>query len=342
MVDDYVYFKGSKQYYCKKHNILFLEGSNCSKCLTSVSDGKSENQKSGVAFEQGVEQGVGIVYKDVFCTGMDFCIVRSHAFRWVVKVDSSIGNQGYLNRVKILKDKGYFAERKPGIGRVIMTRINGFKVWLADHSIVIYFPRIKEYYVNAARLGYNYAVNDLLDLLLKIEEILGVSLRLNGSYRFKASGQHHALINNTLAKQYTRNNEQLQVINKDGELWLLIDNSKPFGVGLNELETVHKDSAVSDNEIVQAFFNDIKHNPFYKLSDLKRMFDIVLNVQVEYSEQIKKHLVIQDKTLDTLNKMDYSLLKLSSAIASSPQTFDSVPAQSRKFKARKLLDEWGW
>lgn len=285
-------------FYCLEHKVFFKD--KCSKCNPHplISNGNARMFRVGVGFEQGVEQGVTSFTRKGS--------VHSHAFRFVVLLPS--GLKGWGSRDSILKSKGFTVVRKAGVGKVFMSNCFGFKCWFADKSITIYFPSWKRYFVDEARFGYNFAISDLKDLLVRLESVFGVSFVQDGKYVFKVAGQHHGLINNSLARFYTRSKKKLEVYDKGGELWLLVDNSNPEGFGLNELESVHSQTAIRDSDkIIASFFNDLRDNPSYLPSVSKNIIDTILGVQERYAIHIEKHLKVQDKTLDTLNQMESAL-----------------------------------
>lgn len=328
---------------CKVHNVSFPCDERCpfSNSPPLVADGKAVLKKDSVFFEQGVEQGVTTIDKKKMSPNIDKSIfdslVRSHAFRFVV----SLGSKGDWE--KILKNNGFGAVRKAGIGNVWMSSCFGFKCWFSDRSLTVYFPKIKEYFVDEARFGFNFALADLKSLLEKLEDKLSFSFKIENEYRFKVSGQHHALIHNSLAKMYNRDKEKLNVVDKFGELWLIIDNSSSEGFKLNELETIHKDTAIEDNDLVRQDFNELR--------DLKLTRGFLadsLNKLVEdrkfWAEHQRSHVASIQKlgeAVDVLsNKVSELNLKNSSREDFEPPTSKISP--EKLLRARKILERWGW
>lgn len=101
-----------------------------------------------------------------------------------------------------------------------------------------------------------------------------------------------------LAQTVREDNSTCYVYVEDA-LRVIIDYSK----GVDELETVSPLHAVDDQQQLQEYLKDIITAQHYKPSEIKSYFDLILNVQVEYAEQIKKHLLVQDETLKTLRKI---------------------------------------
>ena len=98
---------------------------------------------------------------------------------------------------------------------------------MSKHKITIFFPDWKAYWVDMAKTGYNYAISDLFNVLGELEVVLNTDFRISGKYKFKVSRQHHAMVRNSLARQYNRDDKKLEVYDSKGELWLVIDKSNP-------------------------------------------------------------------------------------------------------------------
>lgn len=271
-------------FYCHEHKLFF--DNTCPKCTPPlIADGKEFKRKLKPYVEQGIEQGVTSHTRE---------LVRSHAFRFVLDLPVLTN---WDKRDGILKGKGYHVEPKAGIGKVFLCSVNNFKCWFADKSITIYFPKMKDYFVEEARFGYNYAIYDLLTLIYKMEELFSLDFKVDGKYKFRVAGQHHALIHNSLAKMYNRNKEKLNVYDEKGTLWLIVDNSAPDGIGLNELETVRKSvENLNENDSVRDFFNELKDTRLMP-SDVLDMFKQVaieqsalIKDRAYYADNLKEHV----------------------------------------------------
>ena len=252
--------------------------------------------------EQGVEQGVGITNKAIPSKTYDSKLSTdvltaskvSHAFRFVVNINPC---EKWKNRRMICESKGLNVQLKGGIGQVFMTSFKGFKIWLGDKSITIYFPEWKKYYVEEARFGFNYALEDLKIYLNDLSLFLDMDLSWEGIYKFKVTGQHHALIHNSLAKMYNHNKEKLNVYDKNGELWLVIDNSRRESIRMNDIETIGKTSDRNMDNVVDPFFNQLKETSLMP-KDILTMFKITndnMNRLIErdeyHAENIKSHVI---------------------------------------------------
>lgn len=336
----------------------------------NVSNGTMENKKSSLVSEQGVEQGVTLTNKENPNLKYDKSLSDdvlsaskvSHAFRFVVQVPSS---DVWKKRKSICESKGLNVQLKAGIGNVYMCQFQGFKIWLSDKSITIYFPNWKKYYVEQARFGFNYALEDLKCFLNDLGSFIGTDLSFEGIYKFKTSGQHHALIHNSLAKMYNRNKEKLNVYDKNGELWLVIDNSRRESIRMDDIETIGKTSDRNMDDVVDPFFNQLKETNLMP-KDILNMFKLnneQMNVLIKdreyYAENLKSHVqainVLSQKVSElnlhsskaTINEdrsEENSVLDTSFSI---PPTFSKYDVEHktkeyRLWKAQQFLKEFGW
>ena len=134
-------------------------------------------------------------------------------------------------------------------------KINKFKVWLCNESIIVYFPSGMSFFNNSATQSKQEAFNVLFEVIAKLETMFNVSFKINKQYLFSCSRQHYALIKNALAKVY--GSKKLEVYD-NGELWFLIDNS----FNLHETETVSPLKADNDmDKAIKPFFNMLRENP---------------------------------------------------------------------------------
>ena len=296
--------------------------------------------------------------------------IRSHAFTFKVTVDNP---KNWSIRQKILESEGFKVLPKGGVARTDMIFFHGFKIWLSKNKITVYFPDYKHYWVDSARTGENYAINDLITLLHELELTLSSDFRINKEYRFKVSRQHHALVQNDLAKMYNRKHQKLEVFNNRGELWLIIDNSDVHNIRMNDLETVHKKDAPKDMDgVVKPFFEQLHKTKLMPEDILNMLKEIALN-QARQSEEYNKRFTEQNNMINdvTLNQKVFaenqvshvaSVQKLgvgSEAIAqaitkldkrietlgkltSKKESNDMSIKEYKVHKSRKILREFGW
>lgn len=291
--------------FCSRHKIFFPNGENCQKCMNEdlpgyiksrfVNNSKKNNTKKShsnhgenhacgssnidpkyTSIQNGSPDWIGEAVKSIGD-------IRSHAFIFRISLSNP---RNWADRKKILEQAGYKVSAKGGVVPVDILVFKEHQIWLSKNKITLYFPDWKQYWVDMARTGYNYAIYDFYKILHELERVLDSDFRIGSKYNFKVSRQHHAMVQSSLAKQYNREHKKLEVYNHKGELWLLIDNSDIYNIHMNDLETVHKKDAHKDmDEIVVPFFNQLK--------ETKLMPNIILQSQAKTNDQINsltKHI----------------------------------------------------
>lgn len=230
--------------------------------------------------------------------GLKENMVRGHGFMF--KLDLPKDFRNWDKREKILKDlkikfDPYYVG---GIKRGQRLTAQKTKVALTNKSIIVNFP--ESYIRETATLTRKDAVAQFLKVIKHLERILRANFSQFGKYKFRVSRQHYALIKNSLARQYLNNEynkKKLHIYSGRG-LWLLIDNS----FNLEELETVHKKTAVKDNEKVQDFFKGLDmvegYTPQFvmkRLNDQEKIIGKSMEVLEGYAKQIALHLRVEQK-----------------------------------------------
>ncbi len=163
--------------------------------------------------------------------------------------------------------------------------LKGFKVWLCSKTIVVYFPKYKNYFSNQAFNSRSDATSDFLAIIKTLERLFSTSLRIEGRYIFKLCKHHYALIKNELAKEYLDKGLSVRFVQK-GKEWALIDNS----YNLQELETVSI-KADQDSVGLQNVLNSHRDNKFKVTADfILDGFDKLIKDRVYYAKHIKDHV----------------------------------------------------
>ncbi len=219
-------------------------------------------------------------------------VVRTHALIFSFKTPNLpsfnvlIKKLDY-NNFKIKLNKAY------GRVRSLIFNYEDFNIWFFKDKTIIYLKNKKSYYGLNAFENKEVAVRDVLRLVKWLENKLGINLKSDsGKYEFFVSRQHHALIKNELAKYYDKQKQKIQVVEEEGIVWFLIDNS----FNLWEAETTHPRTATSDNQIIKDFLNDLRNNPTTPTQVLELInknaltLQDLINNQKEYSEAIKEHI----------------------------------------------------
>jgi DNA-binding transcriptional ArsR family regulator len=215
--------------------------------------------------------------------------VRAHAFVFTLQVQRNLRNWNNKKREQFLNAHNIpFKSLNIGGGgqRII---VKDRKVWLLNKSIIIYDK--SSYFAEDALRAKGTAIATHLSIIKHIERLLHVEFRIGDDYKFKVSRQHYALIQNALAKQYNEAGEKLEVRNGRG-LWFLIDNS----FSMNEAETVHSSSAMSDNLKVQGYFNGLKEipathgSPTYTPAFVLEVMNGIQQNQMAFAENMTSHI----------------------------------------------------
>jgi len=123
------------------------------------------------------------------------------------------------------------------------------------------------------------------------------------------SRQHYALIKNSLAKQYDKEGKKLFCYTKDG-LWFIIDNS----YNLHEAETIHPNTALTDNEKIQNWFNGLKETPITPEQILQMQYNQTKQ-QEYYAKNIKTHTESIIKLKENISIMNKLLKKMDSKLS---------------------------
>jgi hypothetical protein len=220
--------------------------------------------------------------------------VRAHAFVLTLRVPKGLRNWNNETRVRFLNehDLDFMPLNILGGGQRIIFKSR--KVWLTDPSVIVYDR--SSYFADTSKESKQLALYKLFALISQLERCLHADFTEHAGrqYRFKVSRQHYALVRNALAEQYDAEGKKLQVRTTSG-LWFVIDNS----FNLHEAETVHAETADTDNEKVQNFFNSLKEYPLTTDFILRAMNGIQQN-QVLFAENIHSHIrAIQDLSFAT-------------------------------------------
>lgn len=213
-------------------------------------------------------------------------MVRGHAFLFTLNVPKGVRNWTNEKREQFLDSHkiDYLRLKIGGSGQRIIFR--GRKVWLTNKSIVIYDTG--SYFAERAVEAKSTAIYKFFSIVKGIERLLHVEFAVDQNYKFKVSRQHYALVRNALAKQYTEEGQKLEVRTDKG-LWFIIDNS----FNLNEAETIHPKTAMTDNVKVQDFFNSLKAQPNGVTIDaLLELSSTIQENQILFSENALKHVEV--------------------------------------------------
>src|SRR3990167_1789585 len=165
----------------------------------------------------------------------------------------------------------------------ILSHFQDIKIKSTSKSILLYFPDIV---AETPFKASNLFIDRLFSVIPYIESLFKLTLIKDRYLAIELISQHHALIENEIAKKYNKEGNKFRVYNSDGEIIYLIDWSHR----IHEFESIHTITAEENAEKLQIFLKDLAENEWHKLSDLSKSHDIIIKTQLEYSEAIKEHL----------------------------------------------------
>ncbi len=225
--------------------------------------------------------------------------VRGHGFLFKFRIKENLLN--WNNREEIFRKNNieydpYFVGGTIRGQRIIF---RNRKVALTDRSIIINFP--ESYIAETSTRAKKDAIYNVMSLIKGLERFLKADFKINNEYVFRVSRQHYALIKNSLAQQYDKEGKKLECYSSKG-LWLIIDNS----YNLHELETLHKDTADTDNIKVQNFFNSLKENPITSKE--------ILDNFTELKGMLKNTSQDQMNLSQVLDQMSKNVIKLTKIV----------------------------
>lgn len=232
--------------------------------------------------------------------------IRGHAFMWKVKGNLKI------NWIKLLQEMKV-DYKLINSGKTPSIIIQDKKIWLGKESIIIYEPE-SFMGINAIETRKS-AVIRLVEILEALEKRLDIDLK---PYTFQVRRQHYSIIKNSLAIQCNRIGQKMEVSNSKG-MWFIIDNS----YNLNEAETIHPESALTDNLGVQKYFNSHKETGFKvtpefilnRVDELQKQIEQVTQSNLIMAENDLTHI----KSVQELGKGVKKLTKVMSGILKENQ-----------------------
>lgn len=183
--------------------------------------------------------------------------IRGHGYVYTYPLPKI---KGWSEREAWLSKKGISYKKIPQGARIkVCVGNDSFKIWLCRNSLVLYFRKDMSFWGDSAEEAYVRSFHVAKKLVSKVSSLLDVDLRVDGKYEFRVNcvRNHYAEVQNELAKQANGEKQKVQVYDKNGKLWLLIDDS----LGLDEIETVNPKTARRDMDgVVLPFFNDLRDN----------------------------------------------------------------------------------
>lgn len=244
--------------------------------------------------------------------------VRGHAFVWKLRLPK------FIDWKSLLEMKGYKYELvNKGTPRII---IKGKKIWLGQKNIIIY--DLESYFGSNSIETKKYAIERLLSVIYVLERELGVNLKRDELYTFTVSRSHYSLLKNCLAIQCNKEGKKIQVSNEAG-MWFIIDNS----YNLDEAETIHPQTALTDNLGIQRYFNEHKETHFEVTPKA------ILNYQLENTKQLNQLTEIMNEYGKHIKSHTKSIILMSKGIKELTGIMKDLKKENDNLKQRRL-GEW--
>lgn len=136
--------------------------------------------------------------------------------------------------------------------------VDNIEVRTSPRSVILNFPDI---YGSTPLSATNKVVKILNGVIPKLEGLFRVVLARPEYCNINLSSGHYALTNNEVAKLFLENGWKLRVVDAEGNLRLIVDDSK----GLRELEAVDKRYSEDDSQQIKDYLTDLMLNKNSKL-----------------------------------------------------------------------------
>jgi DNA-binding PadR family transcriptional regulator len=175
-------------------------------------------------------------------------------------------------------------------------------------SVIVKIPTI---YSKTIEEAIVQSFNCLYDIIPKIENLFKIRLIKDYKSNIKVISQEYASINDSLAKIYKREGNQLLVTDDEGKIWMITD----FSFSNNETEFISPEKSPDDTDAIIPMLNDLRKNPttFSEVKEsikgLLKIQENQLKVQEMHSINIIKHQKVLDEMLITLKLIQEDLKK---------------------------------
>lgn len=143
-------------------------------------------------------------------------------------------------------------------------------------------------------------------MMALLEDLKGYAIEFGD---FKVISCHNAFMGHSVAKHIYKGGQHLEYRAADGRIRTLVDLSKG-----PELEHEHPAFAVADSKKWEELIQDVALGDYERFKDTKLKLNAVFDVLGEYSEQIRRHLIVQEETLKTLGKISDTMDKFAASI----------------------------
>lgn len=209
--------------------------------------------------------------------------VRGHGFVFKLSIPK-ITN--WFKRKEFLKSQKNYKDFK----KYERITIRGNNIWFADKSITIYLKKDK-FWGSTAEESEKKAVQELESIVISIENLIGISLKINKQYHFITSRKHFGRINDTLAKRCNGTKTKIYLKLEDGVF--LIDNSYNYA----EAETQGNSAKEYMDKVYLKFLDDLfKYG--YTAEHIHQIFDL-MHGQLVMNKQFQDNFNLIMKRLNS-------------------------------------------
>jgi len=165
-------------------------------------------------------------------------------------------------------------------------------------SIIIKIPTI---YAKTLDLAILQTFDILETTYPKIENLFKVKLVKNYKSTMQIISQEYAILDDALARVYSKRDEQLLITGSDGKIWMITDKSFKG----DEREYIHTTKAPDDEEAISQSLNILREEPQIMKENQKQIANLngVFPAMKEYNKNLKLHIKVQEAQLETQNEL---------------------------------------
>lgn len=128
--------------------------------------------------------------------------------------------------------------------------VDEIEIRTSPRSIILLFPEI---YGNSPLGVTNKVIKILNGTIPKLENLFRVRLAREYYCNINFSSSHYAITNNEIAKLFIQKGWKLRILDEEGNIRLIIDNSK----GLQELEAINSKYGEEDSQLIKDYLRDL-------------------------------------------------------------------------------------
>lgn len=221
-----------------------------------------------------------------------YCL-RQHNLHFKIKILESPKN--WEKRRHAITQLPYF-NKKIKLRNNEQELFNFGKVQLrtTSKSVIVKIPTI---YSKTTEEAVIQSFDCLYEIIPKIENLFKVRLIKDYKANITIISQEYASLNDTLAKIYQKEGNQLIVTDDEGKIWMITD----FSFSNDETEFIDSNKAIDDTDAVLPMLNDLRKNPT-TFSEVRENLNIisnqilqVTNNQLVHAENMVSHVgAVQD------------------------------------------------